>query len=67
MNEFGMTLAWSAVQVSLVIAPAAVLHLIASRRSAASGAQVAATGLFLSVAISITTFIPLPRTRIVSA
>ncbi len=65
MNDFGMTLAWSAVQVSLVIAPAAVLHLVASRRSAASGAQVAATGLFLSVAISITTFIPLPRTRIV--
>ena len=37
MNDLGMTLAWSAIQVTLVLVPAAVLHALASRRSAASG------------------------------
>jgi beta-lactamase regulating signal transducer with metallopeptidase domain len=60
VNELGILLAWSAVQAALVLAPAAVLHLLASRRSAASGAWVAALGLGLVVA---TTVVVLPWGR----
>jgi hypothetical protein len=35
MNDLGILLAWSAVQVSLVLLPAAALHALASCRSAA--------------------------------
>ena len=37
MNDLGMTLAWSAIQITLILVPAAVLHIDASRRSPASG------------------------------
>ena len=37
MNDLGLSLAWSAVQVSLVMVPAMVLHALASRHSAAAG------------------------------
>ena len=53
MNDLGMTLAWSAVQVSLVMVPAVALHALASRRSAASGSWIAALGLALSVVITV--------------
>ncbi len=66
MNDLGMAMAWSAVQVSFLMVPAAVLQVLASRRSAASGAWVAAVSLLLSVAISIATFLPWPRARTVS-
>ena len=48
MNDLGLTLAWSAVQVSLVMVPAGALHALASRRGAASGAWIAALGLALA-------------------
>jgi beta-lactamase regulating signal transducer with metallopeptidase domain len=58
MNDLGMTLAWSAVRVTLVLVPAALLHTLASRRSPASGSWIATVGLALSVAIAVATFIP---------
>jgi beta-lactamase regulating signal transducer with metallopeptidase domain len=63
MNELGMTLAWSAAQVTLVIVPAAILHVLASRRSAATGAWVAAVGLLLCAAISIATVTQRPTIK----
>jgi BlaR1 peptidase M56 len=58
MNELGMRLVWSAVQVSLVMAPVTALHVMASRRSAVSGSWVAAFGLALSVALGVTALLP---------
>jgi len=58
MNDLGLTLAWSAVRVSLVLLPAAALHALASRRGAASGAWVAALSLGLVVAFSLLTLAP---------
>ena len=47
MNDLGMTLSWSAIQVTLVLVPAAALHALASRRGPASGAWIATLGLAL--------------------
>jgi beta-lactamase regulating signal transducer with metallopeptidase domain len=58
MNDLGLTLAWSAVQVSLVLLPAAALHILASRRSPTSGAWVAAVSLGLVVVFSLLTHVP---------
>jgi len=58
MNDLGLTLAWSAVQVSLILLPAAVLHSFASRRSPVSGAWVASMSLGLVVALSLLTLAP---------
>ena len=63
MNDLGMTLVWSAVQVTLVLIPAALLHALASRRSPASGSWIATVGLALSVAIGVATFVPRAGTR----
>jgi beta-lactamase regulating signal transducer with metallopeptidase domain len=51
MNDLGLSLAWSAVQVSLFLLPAALLHLLASRKGPDSGAWVAALGLSAVVAL----------------
>jgi beta-lactamase regulating signal transducer with metallopeptidase domain len=61
MRELGLTMAWSAVQITLILLPAAALHLLASRRSAASGSWMAVVGLSLSVALSAAAFVPRPR------
>ncbi|WP_406698347.1 M56 family metallopeptidase [Singulisphaera sp. Ch08] len=58
MNDLGLTLAWCAVQVSLLLIPAAALYAVASRRSPASGTWVASLSLGLVVAISVLTFAP---------
>ena len=58
MNDVGLTLLWSALQVSLVLIPAVALHVIASRRSPASGAWVASLSLGLVVAFSFLMLIP---------
>src|SRR5262249_6946634 len=58
MNELGLTLAWCAVQVSLLLIPTAALYAWASRRSPVSGAWVASLGLGLVVALSLLTFVP---------
>jgi hypothetical protein len=55
-----MTLAWAGVQVTLVLVPAIVLHALASRRSAASGAWMALVGLALGLAVSVVALLPWP-------
>ena len=69
MNDLGLTVAWSAVQVSLVLVPAVVLHGLASRRSPASGAWVASMSLGLVVAFNLLSLAPrgwTPRSATVS-
>ncbi|SIO34877.1 Signal transducer regulating beta-lactamase production, contains metallopeptidase domain [Singulisphaera sp. GP187] len=58
MNDLGLTLAWSAVQVSLLLIPATGLYVVASRRSPASGTWVASLSLGLVVVVSLLTFVP---------
>src|SRR4051794_7000662 len=53
MNDLGMALAWSAVQVTLVMVPAAAIHAIASRRCPASGSWVASVSLGLIVVLGL--------------
>jgi beta-lactamase regulating signal transducer with metallopeptidase domain len=61
MSDLGMTMAWSALQVSLILLPAAGLHLLASRRSAATGSWIAVVGLGLSLALGAAAYLPRPR------
>ena len=58
MNDLGLTLAWLAVQVALVLVPALALHALASRRSPAAGAWVAALSLGLVVVLNAAAFLP---------
>jgi beta-lactamase regulating signal transducer with metallopeptidase domain len=58
MNDLGLTMAWLAVQVSLVLVPALVLYAMAARRSPAAGASVAAMSLGLVVALTVAAFLP---------
>lgn len=58
MNDLGLTLAWLAVQVALVLGPALVLQALASRRGPAPGAWVAAWSLGLVVALLPSAFLP---------
>ncbi len=58
MNDLGLTLAWLAVQVTLVLFPALALHALATRRGPASGAWVASLSLGLVVVLSASAFIP---------
>ena len=58
MNDFGMTLAWNAARVSLVMIPAAAIYMIASRRSPLSGAWGAAMGLTVAILITIWGLVP---------
>jgi beta-lactamase regulating signal transducer with metallopeptidase domain len=52
MNDLGLSLLWLAVQVAVMMAPAMVLHTLASRRGPSSGAWVASLSLVLVVALS---------------
>ena len=58
MNDLGLTLAWLAVQVSLVLVPALALSALASRRSPSAGAWVASLSLSLVVALNAAAFLP---------
>src|SRR5438105_12393054 len=60
MNEFGMTVLRSAVQVTLVALPASVLVLWAARRGAASAVAVATTALAILALVTAVAFCPLP-------
>jgi beta-lactamase regulating signal transducer with metallopeptidase domain len=53
MSDLGLMLAWSAIQVSLVLLMTAALHALASRRSPASGAWVASVGLAVAVVVGL--------------
>ena len=58
MNQFGLTLAWLAVQVAVVLVPALALQALASRRSPTSGAWVATLSLGLVVVLGAVVFFP---------
>ena len=66
MNDLGMTFAWCAIQATLMLIPATILHAVVSRRSAISGSWTATVGLGLSLAIGVSTLIPRPR-RVVAS
>ena len=58
MNDLGLTLAWLAVQVAILLAPALVLNALALRRGPASGAWVAVLSLGLVVTLNVAAFLP---------
>ncbi|MDR3635457.1 MAG: M56 family metallopeptidase [Isosphaeraceae bacterium] len=58
MNDLGVTLAWLAVQVALVLAPALALQTLAARKGPAAGAWVAALSLGLVVVLSVWALLP---------
>jgi beta-lactamase regulating signal transducer with metallopeptidase domain len=58
VNDFGLTLAWLAVQVAILLAPALVLNTLASRRGPAAGAWVAVLCLGLVIALNVTALVP---------
>ena len=58
MNDLGLTMAWLAVQVALLLLPALTLHALASRRGPAGGAWVASLSLGLVVALNVAAFVP---------
>ena len=55
MNQLGWTLAWLALQVTVLLVPALALQALASRRSPATGAWVATLSLGLVIAPVINT------------
>ncbi len=58
MNDVGLTLAWLVVQIAILLAPALVLHGLASRRGPAPGAWVASLSLGLVVVLNVAAFVP---------
>src|SRR5947209_1372328 len=60
MNDLGMTVLRSAVQVTLVALPASVLVLWAARRGAASAVAVATAALAILALVTAVAFCPLP-------
>ena len=58
MNDLGLTLAWLAVQVAILLAPALAVHALASRRGPAPGAWVATLSLGLVVVLNVAAFLP---------
>jgi beta-lactamase regulating signal transducer with metallopeptidase domain len=58
MNDLGLTLAWLAVQVTLVLVPALALYATAARRGPDRAAWVAALSLALVVALNVAAFLP---------
>ena len=58
MNHLGLTLAWLAIQVAIVLVPALGLQALASRRGPASGAWVATLSLGLVVVLGLIGFAP---------
>jgi beta-lactamase regulating signal transducer with metallopeptidase domain len=58
VNDFGLTLAWLAVQVAILLAPALVLNALASRRGPDAGAWVAVLSLGLVVALNVSALVP---------
>jgi hypothetical protein len=61
MNDLGIGLGWLAVQVTLVMLPAAALHLLASRRGPVAGSWMAAASLAMIVGLTLLAFLPRPE------
>ena len=58
MNDLGLSLAWLAMQIAILLAPALALNALASRRGPAAGAWVAVLSLGLVVALNLAAFVP---------
>lgn len=58
MNDLGLTLAWLAVQVALVLGPALALDALVSRRRPLAGAWIPALSLGFVVVLSASAFLP---------
>ncbi|HEX3446743.1 MAG TPA: M56 family metallopeptidase, partial [Isosphaeraceae bacterium] len=58
MNDLGLTVAWLAMQIAILLAPALALNALASRRGPAAGAWVAVLSLGLVVALNVAAFVP---------
>jgi hypothetical protein len=58
MNELGLTLAWLAVQVSLMLVPALLLYAMAARRGPDRAAWAAALSLTLVVVLNVAALLP---------
>jgi beta-lactamase regulating signal transducer with metallopeptidase domain len=63
MSDLGTMFVWSAVQVTIFLVPAAVFHLVVSRRSPSSGAWLATCALALTLIISVKPLVPWPRNQ----
>lgn len=61
MNEFGLTLIWCAIQVTVLCAASLLLYLLVRRIGPAAASLTALTSLFLVVALSALAFSPWPR------
>ncbi len=61
MNEFGLTLIWCAIQVTVLCAVSGLLYLLVRRIGPATASLTALTSLFLVVALSAFAFSPWPR------
>ncbi len=61
MSDLGLTIAWLAVQVALLLVPALAIQTTAARRGPASGAWVAAVSLGLVLALSAAILVPRSR------
>src|SRR3954451_539193 len=61
MNQLELTLALLAMQVTLVLVPAAFIHLVVSRRGPAAVAWMAGSSLAAIVAVSLMAMLPPPR------
>jgi beta-lactamase regulating signal transducer with metallopeptidase domain len=59
MNDLGMLLVWSVIQVTVFLIPASGLHLFVSRRSPSAGAWLATCALVITLVISVVPLIPL--------
>jgi beta-lactamase regulating signal transducer with metallopeptidase domain len=58
MNDLGITLAWVAVQVGVLLVPALLMNALTARRRPAAGAWVAGLSLGLVVALNGAAFVP---------
>jgi beta-lactamase regulating signal transducer with metallopeptidase domain len=63
MSDLGTMFVWSAVQVTIFLVPAAVFHLVVSRRSQSSGAWLATCALALTLIIGVKPLVPWPRNQ----
>ncbi len=61
MNEFGVSLIWLALQVSVLCVVTMLVYWVARRSHPAAGVLAALTGLLLVVVLSAAAFSPWPR------
>ena len=67
MNGLGIALGGLAIQITLAMLPAMVLHLLASRRGPVAGSWMAAASLAMIVGISVLAIVPRPNFQLLVA